>query len=230
MASPTRERFRLLWNALSATGDSDPAYDALMKLYAEPHRHYHTATHIKHCLALFDEERHHALRPAELEFAIWYHDAIYDPISNDNESASASLAWTTLTAANVPNIRLFLIVQHIMATQHLTVPVGRDDQFIVDIDLGILGESVTLFDAYEVNIRKEYSFVPDAIFATKRTEILRRFLERPSIYTTRHFRNKFEAAARANLERSIAKLALLIPAAAEPAAAPAITSTKMPTT
>jgi hypothetical protein len=61
--------------------------------YAEPHRRYHTRRHIEQCLALLDEVPD--LMDSErqvLTYAIWWHDAVYDPLAKDNESRSADMA------------------------------------------------------------------------------------------------------------------------------------------
>ena len=56
------------------------------------HRAYHTLRHIEACLAwmrdapLEDDDRIAA------EFAIWFHDAVYDTRASDNEERSADLA------------------------------------------------------------------------------------------------------------------------------------------
>lgn len=77
---------------------------------------------------------------------------------------------------------------------------------MVDLDLMILGSSEAKFDAYEVGIRQEYAWVSEEDFRFHRAKILQSFLDRPSIYYTERFREKYEARARANLERSIKKL------------------------
>ncbi len=50
------------------------------------------------------------------------------------------------------------------------------------------------------------SWVPGFLFRRKRREILDAFLARPHIYNTTHFRERYEAVARANLARSIERL------------------------
>ena len=66
---------------------------SLEAAYSEPHRHYHDRRHIQQCLALLDEVPE--LMESErrvLTWAIWWHDAIYDPRASDNEARSAELA------------------------------------------------------------------------------------------------------------------------------------------
>jgi predicted metal-dependent HD superfamily phosphohydrolase len=76
----------------------------------------------------------------------------------------------------------------------------------VDIDLSILGAEAERFDEYEVQVRQEYAWVPGPVFRHKRREILQGFLARPHIYATEWFQRRFEAVARNNLQRSVARL------------------------
>jgi len=52
---------------------------------------------------------------------------------------------------------------------------------LMDVDLSILGQAAEKFLKYEAQIRMEYEWVPENIFATKRAEILERFLARKRI-------------------------------------------------
>jgi predicted metal-dependent HD superfamily phosphohydrolase len=79
-------------------------------------------------------------------------------------------------------------------------------RLLVDIDLSILGATPERFDEYEVQVRQEYAWVPGPLFRRKRGEILQAFLVRPSIYSMPWFRQRLEAQARSNLQRSVARL------------------------
>ena len=63
---------------------------------------------------------------------------------------------------------------------------------------------------YEEQIRSEYNWVPDAVFAIKRAEILRQFLLRERIYRTEALHEKYEAQAKMNLESSLRKLSRVV--------------------
>lgn len=95
-----------------------------------------------------------------------------------------------------------------MATRHTAVPVGMDEQVLVDIDLSILGAAPQRFAEYEAQIRQEYKHVPSFLFRRKRKAILRSFLERSHIYSTSYFRERLEDAARSNLRRAVGERAV----------------------
>ncbi len=94
-----------------------------------------------------------------------------------------------------------------MATRHSEVPRTPDAKLLVDIDLAILGAEPLRFAEYERQIRDEYGFVPEAVFRDKRAVILRGFLERPALFATPAYAERFDLPARANLARAIATLA-----------------------
>jgi predicted metal-dependent HD superfamily phosphohydrolase len=83
---------------------------------------------------------------------------------------------------------------------------GPGPRTLIDVDLAILGAPAERFDEYEQQVRAEYSWVPGVLFKRKRREILEGFLRRPTVYSTEHFRGRYEVAARANLSRSIHQL------------------------
>jgi predicted metal-dependent HD superfamily phosphohydrolase len=200
------ERWSRLWKSLEADGDPEPVYRLLSDLYAEPQRAYHTLRHLTHCLDEFEDARHLAEHPNDVEMALWFHDAIYDPKAKDNERKSAELARRIATDARLPEPFGARVADLILATQHQGLPAGADARLLVDIDLAILGRPQGEFDEYEANIRKEYIFVSWPEYRPARSAVLQSFLDRPAIYSTDYFRRKYESRARANLERSLGNL------------------------
>jgi predicted metal-dependent HD superfamily phosphohydrolase len=179
--------------------------DALLARYSEPHRAYHTLQHLGECLALFDEVASLARHAAEIELALWFHDAIYDVPAVDNEARSADWAVSALRAAAAPATVAERVHALVMATRHAASPTpGTDEELLVDIDLSILGATPERFAEYETQIRREYAHVPEAEFWQRRKGILRAFLDRPAIYGTQPLHARFEAAARNNLRRAAA--------------------------
>lgn len=188
------------WSALSPTAN-DALRDELLTRYAESQRSYHTQQHLAECLALFEEVHDAAAHPAEVEMALWFHDAIYDVKGSGNEERSADWAFDALSRSGVDAAAAGLVRDLVLATQHTALPTGADEQVLVDIDLAILAADTPRFDEYERQIREEYSYVPGFLFRRKRKQILKSFLDRPVLFNTPRLRERLEAAARENLRR-----------------------------
>ncbi|VUD46208.1 hypothetical protein TDB9533_00777 [Thalassocella blandensis] len=189
-------------SALEFKASSD-CYDALFAAYSEKHRFYHTAKHIEAMLKHFDAVKDLAERPAELELAIWFHDAIYKPFSKSNEYDSATWAKEFSLSNNYDLDGAERVHRLIMATLHNGGVDNKDQKLIVDIDLTILGASPEIYEEFEQNVRKEYRFVPAFVYRKKRKELLESFLNSASIYNLEYFKNKYENTARDNISRAI---------------------------
>jgi predicted metal-dependent HD superfamily phosphohydrolase len=144
--------------------------------------------------------------PGAVQLALWFHDAIYDTHRSSNEEESARWACETLAAAGAEPAMKDRVRSFILATKHDAAPVAPDARLTVDIDLSILGAPVARFDEYESQIRREYAWVPERVYAAERAKILRGFLARAAIYGTAFFANALEGQARSNLERSLSRL------------------------
>ena len=182
-------------------------YDRLTKAHAEPQRFYHNQQHIdRKCLAEFDPGQKGCSGSERSRVcAVSLHDAVYDPKAGmDNEEQSAALAKECLNSLGANHKFSEHVAFLIMATKSHEVGRSIDAAVIVDVDLSILGRDTKRFFEYEEQIRKEYQWVPQLVFASKRAEILKRFLARERIFATDWFRNKYEKQARLNLEASIA--------------------------
>lgn len=199
------ERWQQLMADLHVCADME-TYSDLQAAYGERHRHYHTEQHLDHCLAELDLVRHLATEPAEVETALWFHDAIYNPYASSNEQASADWAGRFLRSHEVDPARVERIRAHILATCHAAPVTVVGSQLVVDIDLAILGAEAETYLQFEENVRKEYRWVPAPVFRHKRAEILQTFLDRPCVYQTQAFRDRYEAAARSNLADAIHRL------------------------
>jgi predicted metal-dependent HD superfamily phosphohydrolase len=202
---PSLDDWRATWAALGATGEESLFRDLIAR-YSEPHRKYHTLQHLDECFAKLAEIRSAALRPGEIELALWFHDAIYDVTRQDNEKKSADWARENVVDAGVARAIAERVHALIMVTRHAGKPVDEDESILVDVDLSILGADEARFDEYEQQIREEYSWIPGVLFRFKRSRILEAFLGRPRIFHTAPFYERYEARARANLRRSLEKL------------------------
>lgn len=197
------------WKALCRRIECPDAADRFADLdafYSEPHRAYHTWRHIRECLDVWDRCPEDAEDPGALQFAIWLHDAVYHPLRSGNEERSASLAAEWLGPCPPASIDGGVVSELILATRHPVKPATRDQALLQDIDLHILGASAERYAEYEAQIRKEYRLVPGPLFRRRRARLLRALLEAEPLYRSPWFRERFEDAARRNLEDALAGL------------------------
>jgi predicted metal-dependent HD superfamily phosphohydrolase len=191
--------------------------DDVLVRYAEPHRHYHTATHIMFVLRHLGDIARALDRQAsaEVNAAALYHDAIYDPRAADNEERSAALAAADLAAIGWPPGRCATVATLIVATAgHLADPPTAsttagpvtDTAMLLDADLAILGADPTAYQAYANGVRAEYSHVDDDQWTIGRAAVLQRFLGRGRLFLTEHMHAALDHRARANIEAELAAL------------------------
>ena len=184
--------------------DNLDTFNTLVAAYAEKSRHYHTGAHINACLIHFDTALHLAQQPSAVELALWFHDAIYKPRSSTNEADSANWCKEFLRQNQALEEVVHKVHRLIMATCHNALTTDSDEQLVVDIDLAILGAPKDIYQAFELNIRKEYRWVPGFIFRAKRKQILQQLLQRKRIYHHSFFYDRLETQARDNLDAAIA--------------------------
>lgn len=192
----------------------------LTMLYSEPQRHYHNLEHVFHLIREYRALEEHDSSPLggldpknkmALEFAIWFHDCVYDPKAprHQNESDSANLAFSTLWAqGDIYRQIATNVADIILATQeHFDAPMNNATiNVFLDLDLCILGADKDTYKKYAENIRKEYSHVSRKDYIEGRTKLLKNWNSRPQLFRTVYFVNKYEKAARENIQWEINNL------------------------
>ena len=162
--------------------------------HSQPPRQYHTLTHLEH---IYRELKALDLTP-HLEFAIFYHDIVYDVKQSDNEEQSALLAKKRLAQLNVPNEENDKVFQLIIETKTHKAS-SEENKLFLDADLSILGSHEKTYRHYAQNVRKEYAFYDDVTYAKGRKKVLKMFLSKERIYESKHFYDKHEKQARVNI-------------------------------
>jgi predicted metal-dependent HD superfamily phosphohydrolase len=220
MTQPETE-IRAAWRHIAGYHHDGYMDDVLIR-YAEPHRHYHTATHIMFVLRHLrdvSQASDVSLSPEVIAGAV-YHDAIYDARATDNEARSADLAAADLAAVGWPADRCGLVAALIVATAgHLSdahdladnsadnpTDNPTDTTMLLDADLAILGADPGAYQAYVNGVRAEYAHVDDHQWRSGRTVVLQRFLERRRLFGSQYMRAAYEHRARANIEAELAAL------------------------
>lgn len=204
MTDELRDRFVSLFSK-KMIAKSDQCYLELERHYSEPHRHYHTIRHIDSCLKHMDTIQFNNSNRA-IELAIWFHDAIYNPLRKNNEEKSAELAAYWLKELAEPDEVIEAVKHFIILTKHPSEPNTIDEKYLLDIDLSILGAEPTTYLKYESWVRDEYNHIPNFIYSRGRKKLLRSFLQQKRIYKTEKFHNLFEHQAKSNIQLAIIKL------------------------
>src|SRR5215203_5805739 len=179
---------------------------ALLTRYAEPHRHYHTASHLARVLQVIDEFTE-GQDLFLVRLAAWFHDAVYaiPPGQIPNEEASARLAVRELSRAGLEQEDLTQVARLVRLTATHT-PGSRDPEgeLLCDADLSILAAPPGEYAAYTAAIREEYAAVPEAAFVAGRLEILTPLVEGDIFRTTKG--RALTEAARVNVTAECVEL------------------------
>lgn len=169
--------------------------------YTEPHRHYHTLTHLDNLLKILRPMASQTHNWHAVLFALYYHDIIYNPAQHNNEQLSAALAVQTLQSIGVHAETIALCEAHILATQHHHPAPHPDSDLFTDADLAILGCEWTDYIVYISHIRQEYDMFTDHDFRAGRLAFTQKLLQQPQIFKTIPFLTRYESAARRYLQR-----------------------------
>jgi predicted metal-dependent HD superfamily phosphohydrolase len=197
--------FRLLLKNYTDDGTIiDRYWSEINTCYTEPHRHYHTLSHLNNLLKELTGIRDELENWMAILFALYYHDIIYNPLRSDNEERSAILAREGMEQIAIPEVTIRETVDCIMATRSHEVSDNPDINYFTDADLSVLGQAPDIYKRYSNDIRKEYDIYPGVVYYPARKNVLLDFLQMGRIFKTDFFYNKYEEQARVNIKAEIA--------------------------
>ena len=176
----------------------------MAEAYDAPGRHYHTLGHIENLLNRV--EAHSLQDPMVVALAVWFHDAVYDPLRADNEAQSAEWALNFLRETSLEPARRERVADLIRRTQDHTQPQPPDDAdllLFLDADLSILGAPETAYWEYARQIRREYRLVPEDVYRPGRRKVLAKLLAAPVLFHMPALHEELDAAARRNLQAEL---------------------------
>lgn len=182
---------------------------AVTAAYAVPPRAYHSFSHVQEVLKHFQTVPSFQ-HPREVYLAVLFHDAVYLAGKGDNEVRSADLAVeaiaTFLPRESLDSGRVRKLIE--LTAKHGKLKrdeVDEDTRHFLDCDMAILGAKAEQFDAYDAAIADEYREVPKLIYRFNRNRFLKHLLEVDRIFLSDLFHVRFDAAARANLRRTLGR-------------------------
>lgn len=187
--------------------DSTSVRDELTAAYADPSRGYHDVRHLTEVLDRLDELAGHGAtydaKPVLL--AAWFHDAVYD---GERDAEERSAAWAEDALAAVAPAPVVAEVARLVRLTETHLPEDADTNgcALSDADLGILAAPRARYDEYVAAVRREYAHLEDAVFDAGRADVLRGLAAKPHLFHTAYARERWEAAARENLERELGGL------------------------
>jgi predicted metal-dependent HD superfamily phosphohydrolase len=204
------------WRGAMAVLGADPevgegALADLLDRYGQPHRRYHTGTHVAAVLADSADlaERLALGRPqrAVLAVAAAAHDVVYDAEPGRDERHSARWAHTWLVRAGVSADHIDAITGLVLATTDHRV--AEDDLLgcaLLDADLAILGADQDTYAGYVRAVRAEYASVDEPSWTLGRGRVLAGLLARDPLYRTEPGRQRWADTARRNLTAELVQL------------------------
>lgn len=192
--------------------EHEPIIEDVLARLREPHRRYHTATHVMWVLRHIDDllaaragTRQPAVDDTAIRVAAIFHDAIYDATSSANEVDSAILAHRAMQTLGWSIARCDRVADmiHDTATHEAR---SSESAVLLDADLAVLAADRAGYQAYVNGIRAEYSHIAEPTWRHGRAAVLHGFLHRPALYATDAGRARYERRARANIASELAAL------------------------
>jgi len=213
--SNAEDAIRQAWRHVAGREHELIIEDVLAR-HGEPHRRYHTATHVMWVLRHVDDllaatgvvtagVTADVVDAAAIRVAAIFHDVIYDATSSANEVESAILARRAMQTVGWPIARCDHVADMIQDTA-THVARSMDSAVLLDADLAVLAADPARYQSYVSGIRAEYSHVAESAWRHGRAAVLRSFLQRPALFATATGRQCFERRARANIVAELAAL------------------------
>lgn len=215
---PARDRgerlaqaLRIQWQRVGIA--SNALRDSLLERWAEPHRSYHTTSHLRHILRALD-----SITPAPsqaLLLAAWFHDAIYTGSSPDDERESAHLAQGELLRlaerSLIEPAAATEVARLVEATAtHSPSPRDIGGAMLSDADLAILASPWPAYLRYVDQIRQEHQELDDDTFRQGRLRALNHIAQLNPLFKTEIARTLWQDQARANLRREMTSLTAMM--------------------
>ena len=201
-----KSRFVEAWNRIAKEEDADFASDVferLEEMYGEPWRRYHTIHHIRACLGYFDECRHLADNPDNVEIAIWFHDCIYKIGDPENEANSRDW-FLEVSDGKFTDRTRDTIAELIMDTNHRGPPASRDGKLLADIDMTSFSLPWSEYILDSAAVRDEFHDPYSGNTRTKMIGFLNSLLEQSAVYYTDHYLGDREQRAQQNIRKYLA--------------------------
>lgn len=200
------EKLRDHWLSLCSSLRISPTkaeywWTKLITNYMRHDRYYHSLTQIVQILQLKQDLRIET-SPA-LDLGIWFHDVIFYADVKNNVENCAGMYQEFVEDVGLQGYEK--VREYILATSgHRPRTKDKEELVLLDLDLSILGADPLQYLQYAEGVKKEFSFIGG--FESGRRKVLKKFIERESIFITPMFRKLFENKARLNIMSELSRL------------------------
>ena len=187
------------WNAVLPGRDA--LFLDLLDRWGEPHRSYHSRTHLLAVLEALDLLTDPADPPRSVLLAAWFHDAVYRGVAGRDEEESARLAEDRLAHAGLPADEVDEVARLVrMTADHRPAAGDQAAALLSDADLSVLGGEPAAYARYLAAVRQDFSHIGDGDFAAGRAAVVRQLLQLEPLFHTARGRGLWQDTARRNLE------------------------------
>lgn len=209
--SALKERyFSLAGKYITNSHEKNAHWKEIEENYSAPGRFYHTLSHLEYMFGQLENAWALITEKENVEWAVFYHDLVYDPARHDNEERSADSAFALLMSYGVKKKTCLTINKMILSTKNHETSADNNTNYFLDADLSILGAEPDRYKIYAEDVRKEYSAYSDNIFNAGRAGVIERFLKSERIFKTDLFYRKLEKQARENLKNELEQIGKLV--------------------
>lgn len=195
--------FKLLSKYNASKEQKETLWNEIEQNYSNRNRHYHSLEHLDKMLFYLTKIKAKIQNWEPILFTLYYHDIIYNSRKSNNEEESAKLAKKRMLELSIPNDIIQQSTAQIIATKKHSISENSDTNYLLDIDLSILGQNWKTYLTYTKNVRKEYAIYPDFLYKPGRKKVLHHFLNMERIFKTDYFYDLFEKQAKENLKREL---------------------------
>ncbi|MDQ4502461.1 DUF4031 domain-containing protein [Sinomonas sp. ASV322] len=172
----------------------------LVERWSEPHRRYHTGAHLFAVLTALESIADDGAAPPAVVLAAWFHDAVYAGAAGRDEEDSAQLAETRLADAGLARGEVAEVARLVRLTaSHAPAADDGAGQLLCDVDLSVLARDPAGYRRYTIQVRAEYSQIPDELFRAGRARVLEHLLALDPLFHTERARELWLERAHANL-------------------------------
>lgn len=150
----------------------DIPMDEIYYRYEEPHRKYHTISHLNEMLKKLDTLNLSEYDYELLVVSIIFHDIVYDPKSKTNEEDSIEL-FKEYSYEDRFDKKVYKLI--LSTKEHK--PYDNLYRILIDMDLSGIKRDLKGLLEWEEGIRYEYNFVPYEEYKEKRIEFLKKYVD-----------------------------------------------------